>query len=63
LIGEALSNREIARKTNLSEFTIKSYVHHIMEKLALNSRTEVAEYAVNSGSLKIIRDSLTTINK
>jgi hypothetical protein len=34
-----------------------------MEKLALNSRTEVAEYAVNSGSLKIIRDSLTTINK
>jgi len=63
LIGEALSNREIARKINLSEYTIKSYIHNIMEKLALNSRSEVAEYAFNSGNLKIIKDSLSTINK
>ena len=42
LISDALTNKEIAGKLNISELTVKSHVHHILEKLALHSRLELA---------------------
>ena len=45
LIAEGLSNKEMARRLNLSTFTIKSHVHNILEKLALHSRLQVAAHA------------------
>ena len=44
-IAEGLSNKEIAHKLNLSVYTVKSHVHNILEKMALNSRVQIALYA------------------
>jgi DNA-binding NarL/FixJ family response regulator len=45
LIAEGLSNKEMARRLNLSTYTIKSHVHNILEKLALHSRLQLAAHA------------------
>ncbi len=45
LIAEGLANKEIAYKLNLSIHTIKSHVHNILEKMALNSRVQIAIHA------------------
>jgi two-component system nitrate/nitrite response regulator NarL len=42
LIAEGLSNKEIAQRLNVSTYTVKSHVHHILEKLALHSRLQIA---------------------
>lgn len=42
LIGEGMSNKEIAQRLNLSTYTVKSHVHNILEKMALHSRLEIA---------------------
>jgi DNA-binding NarL/FixJ family response regulator len=45
LIAEGLANKEIAYKLNLSIYTVKSHVHNILEKMALNSRVQIAIHA------------------
>ncbi|MEX0928443.1 MAG: response regulator transcription factor [Balneolales bacterium] len=45
LISEGLTNKEIAQKLHISNFTVKSHVHNILEKLALHSRLQIAKYA------------------
>lgn len=42
LIGEGLSNREIANKLFLSEGTVRNYVTTLLEKLNLRDRTQLA---------------------
>ena len=44
LIADGRSNREICENLYLSEGTVKNYVTKILEKLELNSRTELAVY-------------------
>lgn len=45
LIADGLTNKEIAQKLHISNFTVKSHVHNILEKLALHSRLQIAKYA------------------
>jgi DNA-binding NarL/FixJ family response regulator len=45
LISGALSNKEIAYKLNLSVYTVKSHVHNILEKMALNTRLQIAMHS------------------
>jgi len=45
LIGQGMSNKEIAQDLNLATYTVKSHVHNILEKLALHSRLQVAAYS------------------
>lgn len=45
LIGEGLSNKEIASRLNIASHTVKSHVRNVMEKLALHSRLQIAAYA------------------
>lgn len=40
LIGQGLSNKEIARHLNLSLATVKHHVHHILQKLKLPRRAQ-----------------------
>ncbi len=47
LIVEGMSNKEIAIELNIATYTVKSHVHNIMEKLALHSRLQIANYARN----------------
>lgn len=42
LITQGLANKEIAYKLNLSIYTVKSHVHNILEKMALNTRVQIA---------------------
>ncbi len=45
LIADGFSNKEIAQNLHLSTYTIKSHVHNILEKLALNTRVQIAKHA------------------
>lgn len=45
LISEGLTNKEISYKLNISVYTVKSHVHNILEKMALNTRVQIAIHA------------------
>ncbi len=45
LIVDGMSNKQIASRLNISVFTIKSHIHNILEKLALHSRLQIANYS------------------
>lgn len=48
LVGEGLSNREIARKLYLSEGTTRNYVTGLLEKLGLRDRTQLAIFYIRN---------------
>ncbi|MEQ1855714.1 MAG: response regulator transcription factor [Longimicrobiales bacterium] len=50
LIGEGLSNKEIAKRLNIATHTVKSHVRNVMEKLALHTRLQIAAYVHGSSS-------------
>jgi len=50
LIGEGLSNKEIAQRLNIATHTVKSHVRNVMEKLALHTRLQIAAYSHREGS-------------
>ena len=42
LIGEGLTNRQIAARMFVAEKTVKNYVSHLLAKLGMTSRTQAA---------------------
>ena len=50
LIGEGLSNKEIAKRLNIATHTVKSHVRNVMEKLTLHTRLQIAAYVHGSTS-------------
>jgi len=50
LIAEGLSNKEIAERLHIATYTVKSHIHNILEKLALNTRLQIAVFARGQGS-------------
>jgi DNA-binding NarL/FixJ family response regulator len=49
LIGEGLTNRQIADRMFLAEKTVKNYVSSLLAKLGLASRTQAAIFATRHG--------------
>jgi NarL family two-component system response regulator LiaR len=49
LVAEGLSNREIAESFVISEKTVKTHIGHILAKLGLKDRTQLAIYAIRHG--------------
>lgn len=49
LIARGDSNKQIARELDIAETTVKIHVQHILRKLNLSSRVQIAVFAVNSG--------------
>lgn len=49
LIAEGLSNKMIGRRLDISDGTVKVHVKHLLKKLNLRSRVEVAVWAVEEG--------------
>jgi len=62
LVSKGLTNKEIAQKIHVSMYTVKSHIHNIMEKLALHTRLEIANYSYTGETLKTIAKSISTIN-
>ena len=54
LLGEGLSNKEIATRLHIAVHTVKSHVHNVLEKLALRSRLEVAAFSHAVGGAKAL---------
>jgi two-component system nitrate/nitrite response regulator NarL len=46
-VSEGLSNKEIGRRLNISDGTIKVHLHHIYEKLEIRNRTALAALAIS----------------
>jgi DNA-binding NarL/FixJ family response regulator len=61
-LGEGMSNKEIGQKIRVSTYTIKSHIHNIMEKLALHTRLEIANYSYTDQTLKTITKSISMVN-
>lgn len=49
LVGQGLSNSEIAAAMSVSETTVKTHVNHIFSKLALRDRVQAVVLAYESG--------------
>ena len=47
LVSEGLSNKEIGRRLNITDGTIKVHFHHIFQKLEINNRTVLAALAIS----------------
>ena len=52
LIAQGMGDREIARELVISERTVQSHVHNILDKLGLENRTQAALYALSEGQHK-----------
>jgi DNA-binding NarL/FixJ family response regulator len=63
LIADGSTNKEIAQKLHLSTYTVKSHVHNILEKLALNTRVQIAKHAHLSETYKTTIDTISTISE
>ncbi len=62
LLSEGMSNKEIAHRIHISTYTVKSHIHNIMEKLALHTRLEIANYSYTDETLKTITKSISMVN-
>lgn len=62
LIADGLSNKEIGQKLSVSDFTIKSHIRNIMEKLTLHTHLEVADYSYSAVTLKKIVKDISIAN-
>ena len=47
LVSEGLSNKEIGRRLNITDGTIKVHLHHIFQKLEINNRTVLAALVIS----------------
>ena len=63
LIADGFTNKEIAQKLHLSPYTVKSHVHNILEKLALNTRVQIAKHAHLSDAYKSAMDSTSLLDE
>ena len=53
LVAKGFGNREIARKLNIAEVTVKLHVSHMLEKLGVNDRTQAATVALQRGIIPL----------
>src|SRR5947207_11146372 len=47
LVSGGLSNKEIGRRLNITDGTIKQHLHHIYQKLAISNRTVLAAFVIS----------------
>jgi len=56
LVAQGLANKEIARKLDIGEKTVKTHVSNIFSKLHVVSRTQAALYAASIGLVDITHE-------
>jgi Response regulator containing a CheY-like receiver domain and an HTH DNA-binding domain len=53
LVSEGLTNKEIGRRLNIADGTIKVHLHHIFQKLDISNRTVLAALAISQNELRV----------
>lgn len=53
MIAKGLTNKEIARVLTISQFTVRTHVKHILQKLEASDRTEAISIAMHQGILSV----------
>jgi two-component system NarL family response regulator len=53
LVGQGLSNKEIAGQLYISEKTVKNHISNIFSKLHVCDRTQAALYAIRKGLVEV----------
>jgi len=53
LVAKGMSNREVAQQLLISERTVQTHMHRILEKLGVSSRTEAVLYCLKEGWLNL----------
>ncbi len=56
MIARGLTNREIAQALAISERTAGNHVQHILNKLGVSSRAQIAVWAVSNGLFTLPSD-------
>lgn len=54
LVSEGLSNKEIGRRLNTADGTIKVHLHHIFQKLDISNRTVLAALAISRNEVRAV---------
>jgi DNA-binding NarL/FixJ family response regulator len=52
LIGQGMTNGEIAGELVLSKRTVETHIHHILSKLGLTSRAQIIRWVLDQGLAK-----------
>ena len=63
LIADGMTNKEIALRLHLSSYTVKSHVHNILEKLALRTRVQIANYAHTTESFQALASTVSLMEE
>lgn len=56
LVVKGKRNREIAEELSVSENTIETHVHRILQKFGVANRTEATTYALTHGIIELKKD-------
>ena len=54
LVSEGLSNKEVGRRLNIADGTIKVHLHHIYQKLEISNRTVLAALAISQNDRGVL---------
>ena len=60
LVARGMANKQVARELGITESTVKTHVSHILSKLELPSRTQLALYAARSGLVALHHLNIAT---
>ena len=52
LVSKGLTNKEIARVLEISQYTVRNHINHISAKLDAGDRTEAATLALQQGIIR-----------
>jgi len=53
MMSKGLTNKEIASALEISQFTVRNHINHILEKLEATDRTEAVSVALQQGILQV----------
>jgi DNA-binding NarL/FixJ family response regulator len=53
LVARGLTNKDVARTLNLSQFTVRNHLNHITQKLEATDRTEAIYIALHTGIISL----------
>ncbi|GBG14935.1 two-component system, NarL family, nitrate/nitrite response regulator NarL [Novimethylophilus kurashikiensis] len=59
LLAKGASNKDIARRLEVAESTVKIHIQHILRKLNLSSRVQAAVYASEHGYAKLYEEKVS----